>query len=736
MAASNPTLADVIERLRAEGQLTRNSGSNSLKQMRMSIDAVNTTLGVQTKVLQQISASMTEQAKDAARQAKLKFPKLPGDGQDPSSSSSKPSGGGGPKLRGGLALGAGIAAVGAGIAGFIAAMTLTGSSGFTGENLPKQAKNIALAMNEFAQMDNRAIMILGGLLASGVLLSKFSGVVGLVKAPVGMAAVGLGIGGFMAGLAAASEGMEFLGFDLSSFPKQTKNFVAGVNEFGSMNEQALKMMGVALGTGALFAAFPGIGGIARVGRAAVGMTAVGLGIGGFIAGIMLPAAAAEELGMKNFDGSSFRNQMGNLVAGFNEFSSLNENAMNGLTAIAGVGAIAGAAGGGALARAGMASLGMTMAGMGIGGFVAGLMLPSTAMAELGIENWDGSTFKTQMSNLVGGFKEFESLNSSTQAGLTILASLGAIAGGTGAGLMIAGMAATGMGLAGFGLGAFVAGFFAAGDVAAFLGADGSGFATMIENSAKAIKTAGDAAKDIGSQEFTTFPTAMRNLGDGYLAFSTRMLGANLADLASDFVEFINIFSDGDKKPFQDIVDLAEHSEELDRSGRALQTVANALSTFGDINVGRLGADYERFLRQLIGTVPLIDVLANGGTYGGGWFDGIDEVTLRKGILDPSMRLEELSQAAALVRDVLGAMNVAPSGATVSPMSYNAVPTGNDIAAAYLANDPRLAGTNQQYINAPVARGGDSVYAPTTSMQFNIQGQSPHTALNHNLPRAH
>jgi len=619
-------LEDVIERLKTEGYLTRWKSDYSIKNLHKRMEGCEANLMAQTNILQEMLELQREQSKDAERQNKLLFgrqsnsaPAVP----KPQATSSDTGSGGGGRLSGGLGLGVGIAAVGAGLAGFIAAITGVGSLSFTGENLPDQAKNIALAMNEFAKMDNRAVAMIGGLLAGGVILSKFSGITGLIKAPIGMAAVGLGLGGFMAGIAAASEGMDFAGLDLDAFPKQAENLVAGMNELSNLNDKAIIIMGSMLAAGALLSQTKG--GMGRVGKAAVGMTAVGLGIGGFMAGV---AAAGDITG---FTGENFAIQSKNMVAGISELGNLSETSIAILGAIALSGGLMAAAPGG-LTVAGKAAVGMGLAGLGIGGFMAGI----AAAGDL--TGFDGATFATQAGNLATGLKAIEGLSDSTKTALVAIA--GVVAGVTTV-MPIAGAKLTGgMALAGFGIGSFFTGFALAFDLAdaagkKLLGNDGlgSGFVTLMDNAVKAINKA--ASIEIPADNFENYKLALTNLGQALTSFAKESLVQNLAKAGSAILSFFTFgASDPDPKnnPITTITSSLKDVEttELAKSATALNDVAIALEKLSKIgNLSMVGRNFENFAKSLLGTTPLLHLLYHGGEYGAGWFDGLKEVSLDK-----------------------------------------------------------------------------------------------------------
>lgn len=769
-------LNDVIQRLKDEGYLTRNRSPNSIKALKTELSGIGVRLDAQTKILQNIEFLFSEQAKDAARAAKLKFP------QTPNAPAPAPAPGGGAagainavgNLKGGLGMGIGIAAVGAGIAGFIAAITAAGETGFTGEGLPLQARNIALAMNEFAQMDNKAIAIIGGLLTGGVLLSKVSGLGGMLKAPIGMAAVGLGLGGFMAGILGASDGMEWMKIKGDGLADQAKNVTSAMNEFGKLDDKALTILGTMLAGGALFGA---VGGLGAVSKAAVGMTAVGLGLGGFMAGI---AAAGD---ISGFTGEKFAAQAKNVAAGLNEFGILNENAVKTLVAIAGAGALIGAvspmtgakasvgmglaglgiggfmagiaaagdltgftgegfatqsknvaaglnefgtlsqgaintlvsiAGAGALVGAvsttiaGKAAVGMGLAGLGIGGFMAGVAAAGD------ITGFQGDTFAKQAKNMATGLKEFESLSDSTRIGLVAIA--GVMTAVTAAS-PVAGLAVTGgMALAGFGIGSFFVGFETAFKLGGMIGADGSNFATTLGNVMDGIKKASDIT--LPADGFANYSTAMGNLSAGILKFASADFGASLLNAGTNIVRFFS--GESGTGPFDKIIEVADKADAITNVAPAINAVTDALNNLSRLNLSGLNAldDFDDKAKKLISVVPLLDVLANGGSFDPGWFSW--EVELRKGLLDPSLRLGEAVEAMGKVRQILSGMGVemsVPAGYASTPVNTITRPMVQPDSAA-VASYLSQYGTNAER-NAAIDAAIQQAYQSMANQNNNV-----------------
>lgn len=236
--------------------------------------------------------------------------------------------------------GFGIAAVGVGIAGFIAALALGGSA-VNAVGGASGIKDMLSAVGEgLSTFNTQSLVGFGSLLAVGGIFGAVAGAKSAASvgfaADVGMTMIGLGIGGFFAALSLGAAGAAALGG-----PAAVKDMLTALGEgLGSFDTKSLAAFGGMLGTGALFGAVPGLGALAA-GTAALGMTAIGLGIGGFFTGLATGGAAVKQLG----GGAVIKDMivgLGEGLASFNEVKGGNIlKAGTGLTALAaGLGALA------------------------------------------------------------------------------------------------------------------------------------------------------------------------------------------------------------------------------------------------------------------------------------------------------------------------------------------------------------------------------------------------------------
>lgn len=197
----------------------------------------------------------------------------------------------------GIGSGVQIAAIGAGIGGFFAGLAAGGAAvnklgGASG------VKDILVALGTgLKSFDVQGLVAMSAMLAPGMLFGTISGPVGAAVsgagATVGMTMVGTGIGGFFLGISAGAKVAQEIGGP-SAVKDMMVSLAEGLNAF---NTQSLTALGSMLAVGGLFGAVAGPAGAASLGGgAALGMTLIGAGIGGFFLAISAGARAAQELG--------------------------------------------------------------------------------------------------------------------------------------------------------------------------------------------------------------------------------------------------------------------------------------------------------------------------------------------------------------------------------------------------------------------------------------------------------
>ena len=220
-------------------------------------------------------------------------------------------------LMGGLGKGLGLASIGVGIAGFLtalggAAYVLNQVGGAAG--LKDLMVNLAEGLSAFS---GQSLLALGALLGTGMLFGSVTGLKTKAGAALGMTAIGLGIGGFFAGLSAGGALSEFIGGS-SGVRDMMVNLAEGLNAF---NSSSLTALGAMLAAGGLFGVVTGVSaptGAMMAGGTVLGMTAIGLGIGGFLSGLSLGGA-----GVNLFGGASgVKDMLVALAEGLGAFSGL------------------------------------------------------------------------------------------------------------------------------------------------------------------------------------------------------------------------------------------------------------------------------------------------------------------------------------------------------------------------------------------------------------------------------
>ena len=491
-------LHDVIERLKAEGHLTRNSGTNSLKSLKESI------VSGQNEAAERIVASQNDieagkstltgealerRKEDVARSEELNatLERLADSvnkamGSSSTSAQKKDSGmfggiggrvadilGLGALGVGAAAAGKGLFTLGVGITGFLGGLVAGNEIlGITQKwwdidydftNIKKGVKGF---VDIFTGFKFEELLVIGG--AAG--LAAFGG----TNVAKGLATLGLAIPAFIGALSASDYFLDFIGAPME-FDTIKKGLVGFADIFSGMNEQTLLALGGVLAGGV---AIGKLGGGAAMAK---GLAGLGLGLVGFFGALAAGDYALAEVN-KVVGGEINMSNMKTAVTGFASiFGDMTEDNLKALgIALGGAAAIGVVLGPGKAAKAGV---GMTAIALGLSGFFASLGAGEWALDKLGA---DGSTLKNIMINVAEGIGAFsgESLTS-----IATLLGAGALF-GTFGGPVAAGAAALGMSAIGAGLGGFFTGLGIGDWALSAMGADGSSLRDIMKNTAEGI----------------------------------------------------------------------------------------------------------------------------------------------------------------------------------------------------------------------------------------------------------
>jgi hypothetical protein len=410
-----------------------------------------------------------------------------------------------------------------------------------------------------------------------------------------LAVVGVGLG--VAGLLGAMSGVDALAGALGT-GDNLKSLMQNLAEgLGAFSGPSLLALGGLLGAGALFGV---VGGLGTSFKVAVGMTAIGAGLGGFFAGLALGDAGASFL---NSDGSSIKALMVNLAEGLGAFSG---PSMVALGALLGAGALFGAVGGPAVA--GMAAVGMAAIGLGLGGFFAGLALADKGA---GMLNSDGSSIKALMVNLAEGLGAF---SGPSMVALGALLGAGALFGAVG-GPAVAGMAAVGMAAIGLGLGGFFAGLAVADkgiDLMTGDGEPGESIKMLMVNMGAGLGGLFDGVKDLTLEDIAKLPLAAAAASSSMIAIA----GANgIAAILGGLTKIVNFFSGG-TNPMEFVMEIGEKAGEVDAGAKAIERVAEALKRLSGLDIS-IKSNFKDFAEDLKKSIPIFEAAINGDS--GGFF---------------------------------------------------------------------------------------------------------------------
>lgn len=566
------SLSDVVKRLKQEGQLTRNSGTNSIKTIK-EILVENQRSSLSDKETAREQAVMQDKQLQLMERMAGNTESL---GDSLGVSSAGAAGGGGflGGLLGGAGLGGGALMAGLGI--------LAGGGGYLlsqiGDMDAESIKNNVLSLLSIGDA------FTGG--NWGFLLE--GGAFGLA-----MAGIGAGLGVFAIGSAAASVAARFeVEGWTTKIKDNVKELLAIKDELGGNFK--LLYSGAAFG---------------------LAMTGIGAGLAVFGAGSAV-AGAAE--GLTQFVKAD--NWAQNIKDRVITLMSISDE-------LGGNGSFVGDSATFLLAMTGIAGgLAIFGAGAAAGGALTGLA--------------DGLTWFTGEADFAATIKD------RVKTLVSIADDLGGSAAAFGeSGTFLATMTGLGLGMAVFGGGAAIAGL--AEGISKFTGDDD--FATTIKNRVKTLVGITDLLSDGDgdTSKAGMFAAGMAKIGVGLTAFAAGGFVGTLANLGSEILGFF-----GADKPFDQVMKIADKSDKLTEGANALEKISGALSAFSNIEVSEVDLDFEKLAMNLGRAVPFLDALANGGEVAGsdGWFTS--PIVFPKGLLDPSLRLDELAGAAGQVNSIL------------------------------------------------------------------------------------
>jgi len=459
---------------------------------------------------------------------------------------------------------------------------------------------------------------------------------GLALGAGGIAALGLGIGAFFVGLQASDLAIGF--FDT---PPNYDNIIAGAKAVGQIFKELDAQTIVSVGSLLLAGGFAGLFGKFAGFSVAGGMTAIAMGIGGFFAGFQLAEKGLTWLGVVD-KLDSLKAAARGVGDFFSEFIK-HENALE----MAGV--MLGGAGFAALFGVGKsvsAAIGMTLIGAGIAGFFASFVGLDALSGALGA---NGSNLGPMMENIAKGLTAFFSMPAAAIAGLFVAGGLFGYAPGLGV------KAGVGLAIVGAGLGAFFAGFGAADAVAGLLRSDGSTMASLMTNMATGLS----ALAEVDGMALLGTAGAMLAMGPAMLAFLGAKGLLGVADSFAAIKDFVGgLFgAEEGKSLFEKVADSLNAFEDVD--GKNLQHIADsvqplidyahALEYFEGMNVDQI-TEKLKDLGLVMGDInKLMIALYEGGEIVDGVFKG---VTVKVGLKDvPTEEIEAKLKPIAVALDI-------------------------------------------------------------------------------------
>ena len=199
-------------------------------------------------------------------------------------------------------------------------------------------------------------------------------------------------------------------------------------------------------------------------------------------------------------------------------------------------------------------------------------------------------------------------------------------------------AMTGIGL---GLAAFSAGQAAAA-VAKFISSDD--WTQTIKDNVKNLLSITSEGYD--QKKADEFSSVMGTISAGLIKFSGGNLVSSLAGAASGILNFLS----GKESPIEEMMNIANKADKLEKGANALDKIAGALSKISGLNFNGSDLGISEMAEDLLKSIPAIETAINGGTVGDGW---ISSGTKIKGLASGDIKFEDAATNIKLLRESLG-----------------------------------------------------------------------------------
>ena len=178
-------------------------------------------------------------------------------------------------------------------------------------------------------------------------------------------------------------------------------------------------------------------------------------------------------------------------------------------------------------------------------------------------------------------------------------------------------------------------------------------------------------KNVNTARAEEFSSVMGSIAAGLTKFAASKFISAFAEIGTAIASFFT----GKESSIGQILKLADRVEDLKLVGESLDKITGALQAFGNIKIDTDDLAIDKLVQKLAKALPWIDALGHGGELdGSGVFS---DTVIKKGLLDPTLELDEMVDAINKVNQVLGisgtvGQGVAPgstaaAGATKSEM---------------------------------------------------------------------
>jgi hypothetical protein len=189
-------------------------------------------------------------------------------------------------------------------------------------------------------------------------------------------------------------------------------------------------------------------------------------------------------------------------------------------------------------------------------------------------------------------------------------------------------------------------------------------------------------KNISIPKSIQFKQLLTNIGEGLRKFTASGEGGFVDGLAGAATKVLN-FLTGKKSPITEIKELASKSADLTAGAAAISSIGDGLDKLAKLKFDGSKLNIEEFAKDLMKSIPALEIAIMGGTVGKGWFASGTKIA---GLANNKNKWEEAATNITLLKQALAKIEESVGVSAPPPPTPAGGQAGHGEGMDYIAPD--------------------------------------------------